>query len=299
VIGSPHPPLFIGCGEVLWDLLPSGRMPGGAPANFVYHAHALGNVALLLSRVGADAAGDELLLTLRGKGFDTAWVQRDREHATGTATVDLATGQPSYRFEADSAWDHLALDPTVVEALAQASVFCFGTLALRTAAAREVLHAAIRHLPAGCIRLCDLNLRPPHVSMAAVTAALDAATVVKLSQNELEALGTLFEAPEPLVWLFEHRPIELVAITRGARGSKLASRTEVVEHPGFPVSGRGDPIGAGDAFAAALTHHLIRGRPLRRANELAALYAAHVASHTGAMPDVPEPVRALACGELR
>ena len=290
-------PLCVGWGEVLWDILPTGRTPGGAPANFVYHAQALGSLGLLLSRVGTDPLGHELLAELRNKGFDTSWVQRDPQHPTGTATIDLTTGTPSYRFEPQAAWDHLCLDPAVMEALAQASAFHFGTLALRTEEARKTLHAAIRLLPSGCIRLCDINLRPPHTTPGAITAALDAATVVKLSQTELQRIGQLLEIRDPVAWLFERQNVELLAITRGPRGSKLVSRDETVEHPGFPASGRGDPVGAGDAFAAALAYHLIRGASLRRANELANLYAAHVASHPGAMPDVPNEVRALVRGE--
>ena len=35
-------PLLVGIGEILWDILPDGRQMGGAPANFAYHARALG-----------------------------------------------------------------------------------------------------------------------------------------------------------------------------------------------------------------------------------------------------------------
>ena len=48
-------------GEVLWDFLPQGKEPGGAPMNVTYHLNKSGVPASLISKVGKDDLGDEIL----------------------------------------------------------------------------------------------------------------------------------------------------------------------------------------------------------------------------------------------
>ncbi len=284
---------IIGWGELLWDCLPSGRRLGGAPANVAYHAACLGADASLVSRVGDDALGEEALVALGERGVATELVQRDVQRPTGTVRVTFIDGEPQYEIEADVAWDQIELRPELTAALGQLDLFCFGTLAQRTPGARATLNAALAELPRDCLRLCDLNLRPgPGNEPEIIAAALDAANVVKLNQAEIDTLSELFGVADVPTWLMAQRGATLVAITRGADGSRLIDRHGSWEHPGLPLeSATGDPVGAGDAFCAALAVGLVRNLPLAQINTAANRYAAFVASRLGAMPAIPEELR--------
>src|SRR6185369_8375682 len=108
----------VGIGEVLWDLFPGGRKMGGAPANFAYHARALGADARVVSRVGNDALGREILAQLNALGLSSESVSVDPAHPTGTVSVELmADGQPRYVIHEGVAWDHLIADAAAMAAI--------------------------------------------------------------------------------------------------------------------------------------------------------------------------------------
>ena len=283
-------PLIVGLGEVVWDLFPDGNRLGGAPANVCYHAAALGNRGVLATRVGQDPLGDEALALLGQKGVDTTAVQRDPEFPTGTVKVTFRGGDPSYDIDASGAWSQVAWTPAWGALMARADVLCFGSLLQATVAGREVLARAAAAMPAGALRLCDLNLRPPFDTDQALDAALAAATVVKLSEEEAAELGRRNSVDDPLGWLLSEYGLRAVAVTRGSRGSLLRTPAGQWEHPGVPTdTSGGDPVGAGDAFTAALAHNLLREiappQTLAHANR----HAAFVASQRGAMPELSGP----------
>src|SRR4051812_592311 len=102
------PALMIGLGEVLWDILPSGKVLGGAPSNFAYMTHVLGNEAIVASRVGDDELGRQARSVMQRLGLATAHLQHDLQHETGTATVSIdAEGQPNFTIKESVAWDFL------------------------------------------------------------------------------------------------------------------------------------------------------------------------------------------------
>jgi len=290
---SPH--TIVGLGELLWDRLPGGERLGGAPANVVYHASVLGDRGVLATRVGADAAGDEALRLLGERGVDVSTVQRDTDRATGTACVSLSSaGEPGFTFDMTAAWTGLAWTDQWRGLLAAVDVLCFGTLLCSQPAGRDLLRRAARVVPAAALRLLDLNLRLPYTTDEAVEAALACANALKLSEEEARALAVRFGVVDAAAWLVENRGLRIVAVTRGARGSLLYTAGGRLEHHGAPLDAPeqgADPVGAGDAFTAALVHHLVRGHSPQRAGAAANRYAAFVASRAGAMPDIPEPVR--------
>ena len=280
-----EPPLLVGLGELVWDLFPDGHRLGGAPANVCYHASVLGNRGVLATRVGQDDLGAQALTLLRQKGVDTSAVQRDPDRPTGTVKVTFSDGDPAYEINAAAAWSALQWTPEWEALLARADVLCFGSLLQATAPGREALTRAAAAMPAGALRLCDLNLRPPLDTDQAVDAALAAATVVKLSEEEAAALGRRRGVADPLGWLLSEYGLRAVAVTRGRRGSLLRTRRGQWEHPGVPTdTSAGDPVGAGDAFTAALAHNLCRGNTPQQTLAHANGHAAQVASQRGAMP---------------
>jgi fructokinase len=284
---------IIGIGEILWDLLPDGKRPGGAPANFAYVANALGNHGVVLSRVGNDEPGKEILAELNAKKLSTATIQLDDEKPTGLVEVRLENGQPNYRIVENSAWDFMEFSDDWREIAARADAVCFGSLAQRKRVSRRTILEFV-NLTRGW-RIFDVNLRQPFYSREVLRESLKTANAAKLNYEELPVVAEMFgiKTPNPLRAakdLLSQFDLNLICVTRGAAGSVLVANTEISEAAGFKVE-VADAIGAGDAFTAALAHGLLRGWKLDDINKFANQVGAFVASQTGAMPDFPEEFR--------
>ncbi len=287
----PSRPRVLAWGEVLWDIFADGPRLGGAAANVAYHAAQLGADAALVSRVGHDELGARACAELARCGVDVSLIQRDPNAATGTVTVTMDRGEPRYRIANEVAWDRITADEPVLRAVSRADVLCFGTLAQRTVLGAGALRAAWDTAPPGCLRVCDLNVRPPFAAPAVIDTAVAHADVVKLNEAEAALVAREAGVTDAVAWLLG-RGVRLVALTRGARGCALVTAAARAEHPGFPVpAGVGDPVGAGDAFVAVLAVELGRARAIP--DELASLaaranrIASYVASCPGAMPPIP------------
>lgn len=276
-------PTIVAFGELLFDLFPDGPRLGGAAANVAFHAAALGARAVLVSRVGHDALGRQALDQLREHGVDVRFVSVDPLRPTGSVHVDIVDGEPRFRIGEQAAWDHLEVGRELVAELRQADGFVFGTLAQRTPLGSGALVTALGALPPRCLRVADLNLRPPHVSAAVLAAALAHASVVKLNELEASRVAEALGVDDPVATLLA-RGVAVVAVTRGAAGAELHTRLNHERHPGFAALPSGDAVGAGDAFTACLTLDLCRAAPLPKLLARANRYASFVASHRGAMP---------------
>jgi fructokinase len=300
-VSEPH--LILGIGELLWDVLPEGPRLGGAPANFTVMAGRLGNHAAILSRIGRDELGKGAIDLLDPLPADAGFVQVDPAHETGRVTVAFHDGQPSYTIHQPAAWDFLEPTDDWVRLAERADAICFGSLAQRSHESRQTIQALVVETSAACVRVFDVNLRTPFYSAEVIQESLELASVMKMNDAEvplvLELVGLPWiGGPEPdrlrlgaERLLAEFPALDLVAITRGGQGSLLVKRGEWHEHPGIPVK-VADTIGAGDAFTAAMTHYLLRGANLAKLNEAGNRWGGWVASQPGAMPSLPESVRA-------
>lgn len=283
-------PLIVGIGELLWDMLPSGKQLGGAPANFAYIAGLLGNRAAVVSRVGADALGLEACDWCRDLGSDISHIQSDPEHPTGTARISIESdGHHSFEIVEDVAWDNLTWNADLAELASKANAVCFGTLAQRRDPSRSTIQQFLRATREGCLRIFDVNLRQSFFTPTLLKTGFALSTVTKLNDAELsvvlQAVG-LPSSDEPLTdcsALLEHFGLELVCLTRGSKGGLLVTRDRKSEHYGFPVK-VSDTVGAGDAFTAAMADQLLRGASLDHVNEFANRVASWVASQPGATP---------------
>ena len=270
-------------GEVLWDLLPSGPLPGGAPLNVAYHLRKLGADPLMVSAVGLDVSGDEMLACLAACGLDTRGIARHAARPTGTVNVTLgADGQPAYEIVSDVAWDEIPCDEA---ALTGVAAFVFGSLAARSPANRATLDRLLA-VP-GVLRVMDVNLRAPFDARDRVLELARRAEVLKLNEDELARLcgyGYASAEPRALAQLAQLTGCPSVCVTRGARGAVWWRDGECISEKSPTVRVR-DTIGAGDAFTAALVCGLLANDPpaqiLRRACSLGAL----VASRAGGQPD--------------
>lgn len=290
--------MIIGIGELLWDMLPSGPQMGGAPANFACHAHALGAEAMVVSAVGDEPQGHEIILRLRQLGVDTRGIAIDPGHATGRVDVELgAGGQPTYTIHADAAWDHIPAPPEIVAIASAADAICFGTLGQRGPASRAAIRTLLENTGPDCLRVLDVNLRQSFFSRDLIHESLLMANVVKLNDEELRMVSPMLGIPgesleEQLGGLLERYGLRLAACTRGGEGSLLHDGSTCLTHPGRETS-VADTIGAGDSFTSALTLGLLKGWPLVQIAETANAVAAHVCSCTGAIPPMPENLIAL------
>ena len=285
-------PVMVGLGELLWDLLPGGKVLGGAPANFAYMAKVLGNEAIVASRVGDDDLGREACQLLQELELNTAYVQRDDRFATGTAGVSFqSNGQPHFIIKESVAWDFLQWSRELEELAERTDVVCFGSLAQRSTVSATTIEKFLLSLPKTTLRIFDANLRAPFYSADTLHKSFQYTDIAKVNSDELLKIAALMKL-EPrdemafARWLVDEFGLKLVCITRGDRGSILVSTNATVEHTGFSVK-VADTIGAGDAFTACLAHYYVRGESLDKISDYANRIGSWVASQVGATPFIP------------
>jgi fructokinase len=295
-------PLFIGLGELLWDLIPTGRQLGGAPANFAYISSLLGNRSAVVSRVGSDDLGRDARDRCSSLGLDISHLQSDPARPTGIVNVKLdVQGIADFEIVENVAWDNLEWTPDLKALAGVADVVCFGSLAQRREPSRGTIQQFLRTTRESCLRIFDVNLRQNYYTPVILKTGFALATVVKMNHLELpivlESVGMSPTDDEQAdaELLLEHYGLELVCITRGASGSILVSRKGNSDHSGFRVK-VADTVGSGDAFTATLAHGCRLGLSLEAVNEAANRMGAWVASQPGATPSgIPEDLlRAVA-----
>ncbi|TGE10508.1 carbohydrate kinase family protein [Hymenobacter fodinae] len=248
-------PAIVCIGEFLWDMLPAGRQPGGAPYNVAVQLQRLGHPAQLISRVGEDELGAGLLAELEQQGLNGQLIQRSETHLTGVVKVTLSSGPRVYKIVEPVAWDYLQHTDELRAAVTEARMVVYGSLAARSATTRETLY---RLLQVARFKVFDVNLRPPHYTRTVVKYLLRQADLVKLSEQELaEIMGWLGQSSAEataLPWLAAHFNLEAVCLTKGAAGATLWYRNELISEPGHPDSTE-ESLGTSDAFLAALLTH--------------------------------------------
>jgi len=286
---------ILAIGELLWDLLPTGKQLGGAPANFAYHTHARGADARVVSCVGNDPLGRAILADLAALGLPTEGVGVSATVPTGTVTVEIgADGQPQFTVHENVAWDHIRLTPAALDFAAQADAICFGSLAQRCETSRAAIRRLVSHTPATALRVFDINLRQRFYTPEIIATALTLANALKLNDAELPVLAAMFglagDARAQLAALATKFDLHAIALTRGAHGSLLLAAGVWSEHAGLPAKVV-DTVGAGDAFTAAWIMGLLARQPLDEINGSANELAAFVCSQPGATPPLPENLK--------
>ncbi len=281
------PKTIVAVGEALWDVFPDGRRPGGAPCNVAFHAARLGDRAVIVTRVGEDAAGNELVAFLGERGVDTDHVQRDGTRPTGTVLVTIENSEPQYAITEAVAWDYIAAEDDARALMRTADAICVGSLAQRSETSCVAIQQLLSDARGQARVVFDVNLRPPFIDAEIIDATFRVANVVKMSESEVTRLSTLLDRPSLIGWLLESVGVQAVWVTRGASGASVTTRQGTVSAPGVEIdTSTGDAVGAGDAFTAAMTHQLIRSANPRDTLDAANRYAALVASKKGAMPEI-------------
>ena len=279
----------VGLGEVLWDLFPGRACLGGAPANFAYITTLMGDQGIVASRVGEDSRGIDALRRLEELGLDIDRVQTDRAHGTGIVNVKVdGDGVAQYEIAHPVAWDFLEWGSDWHDLAEDADAVCFGSLAQRSDQSRATIRKFLSATSRDTLIVFDVNLRQAYYSQEILSESMRLADIVKLNDEELPKIMQLFQLPHKDALssaqrLLQKYDLEIVRITRGARGSLLVRDGDMSEHPGFKVR-VADTVGSGDAFTAGLVHEYLHGASLDLMNEVANLVGAWVASEVGAMP---------------
>lgn len=278
--------VIVGIGELLWDMLPSGKAIGGAPANFAYHAGRLGEEGWVVSAVGDDALGHEILDELDEKRLHSLVAMVDKP--TGTVQVSLDdAGVPTYTIVEDVAWDHIPFTSKMQELASRADAVCFGSLVQRNGSRASVLKF-LEAVPASALKVFDINLRQHFYTPEILRKSLEIADVLKINDEEIVTLSEMFglgsDPREACRKLIGQYSLRFVLLTKGAQGSEVISPDEVIPQ-GVGKVDVVDTVGAGDAFTAAFTVAYLRGDSLADAQKLAGEVTAYVCSHKGAMPE--------------
>jgi fructokinase len=290
---------FVAFGEVLWDLLPSGRVLGGAPFNFACRVASIGDRGIMISRLGDDELGREAIAAMEALGMATTCIQRDARHPTGTVPVSLdAAGTPVFTILQNVAYDHIEPAAEAEAAVMDADCLCFGTLIQRSPASARTLAVLLERFR-GKLRLLDLNLRRDCWTPASVRSSIERADVLKLNDDEAAAIAPLYGLEGlPLcgfpVALLGTTRLSHVVVTLGPRGAFAVSGTgEVAYEPAYTVKVV-DTVGSGDAFTAGFAHGLLEGWPLSCAVRYGNALGACVAGQRGATgPVAPSDVERL------
>lgn len=283
---APAAPSEILCvGEVLWDSLPSGLFLGGAPFNVACHLRAAGMPAAMVSRIGDDRLGTEIVARASRFGVTVDLIQVDERLPTGFVSVTLdGNGVPTFDIVAPAAWDAIASSEALLKRAAAARAIVFGSLAQRQAVSRATIEQLWK---SNALMVFDVNLRPPFDDREVVRRSLQRADVVKMSEQELHQLVAWFGLPpgirEGATAIAEQFGCPTVCVTRGDQGASLLHEGSWNEQDGFEVEVR-DTVGAGDAFLAVLLVGLLTKMTPGAALEHANLIGAYVVTQYGAVP---------------
>ena len=278
-------PVVVGIGELLWDMLPTGKKAGGAPINFVYHASRLGAEGYAISAVGDDDLGHEILKELDNNSIQ--YLIEKVPYPTGTVQVTLQNGIPDYVINERVAWDHLSPTSNAIDLAERADAICFGTLGQRSAQSRETIQAILSFAPDEAYRCFDINLRQHYYTKELIEESLYLANVFKINDAELAVLRDMFRLAgtdkEVAKWFIERYNLRILVLTAGASYSTIYTVKEesTLQTPGVQVA---DTVGAGDAFSGALIISLLKGASLKEAHEFAVKTAAYVCTKEGAWP---------------
>jgi len=275
-------------GEVLWDIYGEQKFLGGAPANFAANVHFAGHHGIILSRVGEDELGYELLRQLRKKGVDGSLIQKDNIKPTGTVRVSVDEhGIPSFECTMDVAFDNMEFSWEWEKLTSGLDAVLFGTLAQRGEQSRCTIQAFLQSA-VRAVKVFDVNLRGWNDQvLQTVKDSLALADVIKMNEDELRQLKSVFSGSasdeEFLQDILQRFDLRLAAVTLGENGCFLVGRTKVVRHPGFKVDVK-DTTGSGDAFAAGLIMKLLEKKSPQEMAKFGNLLGAFVATQKGAAP---------------
>ena len=290
--------MIVGMGEALWDVLPEGKKIGGAPANFAYHVSQFGLDSCVVSAVGEDKLGKEILENFAEKHL--TYLIEQVPYPTGTVQVELdEAGVPCYDIKEGVAWDNIPFTPQLESLARRTRAVCFGSLAQRSVVSRETINRFLDAMPEGegqC-KIFDINLRQGFYTKEILCASMRKCNILKINDEELITLSRMFGWPgidlEDKCWILLAKfNLKMLILTCGVNGSYVFTPGEIsfVDTPKVEVA---DTVGAGDSFTAAFVAAILKGKSVADAHHLAVKVSAYVCTCNGAMPKLPEELTRL------
>lgn len=276
-------------GEILWDQFSDYKRAGGSPFNVAMHLHYLGHDSRLISAVGLDDPGSELLDILQQKGADKSLIDR-LEYPTGSVSVEMdEENEPSYTIHERVAWDFISFPENIVDVAPKTDAFTFATLSQRSSTNRITLQKIITTLPDTCQNFLDVNLRPPYVKQPTIEFSLKKSNYVKMNRAEWDQIRSMVNIDTEKE-LLKRFAISGMILTLGGDGSVYFDRdgNHYIESAVEIKPGQGDFVGVGDAFWACFIHHTLQKTPWQETLKKANQYAGWVAGQKGGIPDPNE-----------
>lgn len=284
--------IVVGMGEALWDVLPEGKKIGGAPANFAYHVSQFGLPACVVSAVGDDALGHEIIENFTSKGLNH--LIETVPYPTGTVQVEIdQAGVPQYEIKENVAWDNIPLTPRL-EALARnTKAVCFGSLAQRNVVSRNTINSFLDAMPQteDTLVVFDVNLRQGFYNKDILCDSMKRCNILKINDEELVTVSRMFGYPgidlQDKCWILLGKyNLKMLILTCGINGSYVFTPGNVSFQP-TPKVEVADTVGAGDSFTAAFMASIIKGKSVNEAHSRAVRTSAYVCTRKGAMPILP------------
>ena len=281
----------VGLGEALWDVFPDGKRIGGAPANFAYHVSQFGLKGIVVSAVGKDSLGDEIIRVFKSKALNYITPQID--FPTGTVQVTLdAAGVPDYHITENVAWDNIPLSAELTSLAKNTCAVCFGSLAQRSDCSRSTINTFLDLLPDNAIIVFDINMRQNYYTKEIIETSLKKCNILKINEDELGIVVKMFrlsanDYESQCAELIRKYQLDSVILTCGENGSYVFTENfkSFIPTPKVKVA---DTVGAGDSFTATFVSSLLQGKDLRTAHKIAVNVSAYVCTQTGAMPVLPK-----------
>ena len=287
--------IVVGMGEALWDVLPEGKKIGGAPANFAYHVSQFGLNSRVVSAVGDDKLGMEILDNFREKKLNA--MVEIVPYPTGTVQVELdAEGVPCYDIKEGVAWNNIPYTPALEDLAKHTKAVCFGSLAQRSVVSRDTINRFIDAMPAeDTLKIFDINLRQGFYTKEILCNSFSKCNILKINDEELVTVSRMFGYPgidlQDKCWiLLAKYNLKMLILTCGVNGSYVFTPGNVsfVETPRVEVA---DTVGAGDSFTAAFVSSILSGLSIGEAHKLAVETSAYVCTQNGAMPVLPQSLK--------
>lgn len=286
----------VGLGEALWDVLPDGKKLGGAPANFAYHVGQFGMKSVAISALGEDKLAEETVAALEEKKLN--YLMPRVPYPTGTVQVELDDdGVPTYDIRENVAWDNIPFTPEVEDVARHCRAVCFGSLAQRNVVSRDTINRFLDATPDDCLKIFDINLRQNFYTKEVIQESVRRCNVLKINDEELVIIGRLFGYPgldiSNKCWLILGKyNLDMLVLTCGVNGSYVFTPggMSYQETPHVEVA---DTVGAGDSFTGTFCAAILRGLPVKEAHRLAVQVSAYVCTQNGAMPVLPDSIKAF------
>ena len=275
-------------GEVLWDVFSDQKKIGGAPLNVALRMKSLGAEVTMISSVGNDQDGQEIINWVKNSGLDTDTIMQSEDFPTGLVKVTLdKQGSASYEIAYPSAWDKIVLDDKARDSVAAADVLIYGSLVGRDEISRNAL---VGLLAMDVYKVFDVNLRKPHYSYEILEQFMKPADCIKFNDDEIIEIAAALQSPfksleENMQFIAEKTNTASICVTKGKDGALLLWKGKVYNNAGYPVE-VADTVGAGDSFLASLITLLLTGKAPQEALDYACAIGALVAQSHGANPEI-------------